>query len=112
MGIPLTFNEGVDGSSPSRLIFSDVNVSINVLSFLSIQEVFSQILALKVSALIRLKLDGFSVECLIHFLNNLGQNIDIVVRQKPPGRKQAIINVYHVTGCGYTASVSMGCSII
>src|ERR1700738_5415987 len=48
----------------------------------------------KVSALIRRKLDGFSVERLIHFLNALGQDIDIVVRPKPPGRKQAIINVY------------------
>ena len=35
----------------------------------------------KVSALIRRKLDGFSVERLIHFLNALGQDIDIVVRQ-------------------------------
>ena len=49
----------------------------------------------KVSALIRRKLDGFSVERLIHFLNTLGQDIDIVVRQKPPSRKEAIINVYH-----------------
>lgn len=29
----------------------------------------------KVSALIRRKLEGFSVECLIHFLNTLGQDI-------------------------------------
>lgn len=49
----------------------------------------------KVSALIRRKLDGFSVERLIHFLNSLGQDIDIIVRQKPASRKQAIINVYH-----------------
>lgn len=48
----------------------------------------------KVSALIRRKLDGFSVERLIHFLNTLGQDIDIVVRQKPKDRKQAVINVY------------------
>ena len=53
----------------------------------------------KVSALIRRKLDGFSVERLIHFLNTLGQDIDIVVRPKPLGRKQAIINVYYVPGC-------------
>lgn len=53
----------------------------------------------KVSALIRRKLDGFSVERLIHFLNTLGQDIDIVVRQKPASRKQACINVYHDTGC-------------
>ena len=49
----------------------------------------------KVSALIRRKLDGFSVERLIHFLNALGQDIDIIVRQKPRSRKQAIISVYH-----------------
>lgn len=49
----------------------------------------------KVSALIRRKLDGFSVERLIHFLNTLGQDVDIIVRPKPRGRKQAIISVYH-----------------
>lgn len=61
----------------------------------------------KVSALIRRKLDGFSVERLIHFLNNLGQDIDIVVRQKPSSRKQAVINVYHDTGCSHLASIPM-----
>ncbi len=54
----------------------------------------------KVSALIRRKLDGFSVERLIHFLNALGQDIDIIVRPKPQSRKQAVINVYHENGCG------------
>lgn len=53
----------------------------------------------KVSALIRRKLDGFSVERLIHFLNALGQDVDIVIRPKPSGRKQAMINVYHDSGC-------------
>lgn len=52
----------------------------------------------KVSALMRRKLDGFSVERLIHFLNMLGQDIDIIVRQKPRSRKQAIINVFHENG--------------
>lgn len=56
----------------------------------------------KVSALIRRKLEGFSVERLIHFLNALGQDIDIVVRPKPRGRKQAIINVYHDVYSGNT----------
>lgn len=51
----------------------------------------------KVSALINRKLDGFSVERLIHFLNKLGQDIDIIVRPKPRNRKQAIISVYHNT---------------
>ena len=55
----------------------------------------------KVSALQkRRKLDGFSVECLIHFLNALGQDIDIVVRPKPRSRKQAKINVYHEVNSG------------
>src|ERR1700730_6019430 len=47
----------------------------------------------KVSALIRRKLDGFSVERLIHFLNSLGQDVDIVVRSKPRNRKHAVTNV-------------------
>ncbi|MCE5316668.1 MAG: helix-turn-helix domain-containing protein [Parachlamydia sp.] len=47
----------------------------------------------KVSALIRRKLGGFSVERLIHFLNELGQDIDIVVKPKPAGRKSRI-NVF------------------
>ena len=49
----------------------------------------------KVSALMHRKLDGFSVERLLHFLNELGQDVDIVVRQKPSSRKRAVINVYH-----------------
>jgi predicted XRE-type DNA-binding protein len=49
----------------------------------------------KVSALIRRKLDGFSVERLIHFLNELGQDVDIILRPKPRHRKKAMINVYH-----------------
>lgn len=56
----------------------------------------------KVSALISRKLDGFSVERLIHFLNRLGQDIDIVVRPKPHGRKKAVINVFHGSGPCYS----------
>lgn len=52
----------------------------------------------KVSALIRRKLEGFSVERLIHFLNTLGQDIDIIVRPKPSNRKRAIVNVYYDAG--------------
>jgi predicted XRE-type DNA-binding protein len=64
----------------------------------------------KVSALIRRKLDGFSVERLIHFLNALGQDIDIVVRPKPPGRKRAIIKVYHAPNCASkTPLAAKGC---
>lgn len=57
----------------------------------------------KVSALMRRKLDGFSVERLMHFLNLLGQDIDIVVRPKPRSRKQAVTNVYHGSSTGYPA---------
>lgn len=61
----------------------------------------------KVSALLRRKLDGFSVERLIHFLNALGQDIDIVVRQKPTHRKQAIISVYYDFGRGTAKNYSL-----
>lgn len=37
---------------------------------------------LKVSALLKRKLDGFSVERLLHFLNALGRDEDIVARPK------------------------------
>lgn len=61
----------------------------------------------KVSALIRRKLDGFSVERLIHFLNTLGQDVDIVVRPKSSRHKQARINVYHDSGSGRTNNIPM-----
>lgn len=48
----------------------------------------------KVSALLHRKLSGFSVERLMHFLNQLGQDIDIVVRPKPRNRKIARVNVF------------------
>ena len=58
----------------------------------------------KVSALLHRKLSGFSVERLMHFLNQLGQDIDIVVRPKPRNRKNARVNVF---GCeGYSGTVS------
>ncbi len=47
----------------------------------------------KVSALLRRKLSGFSVERLMHFLNLLGQDIDIVVKPKPSNRKTARVSV-------------------
>jgi predicted XRE-type DNA-binding protein len=60
----------------------------------------------KVSALLRRKLEGFSVERLIHFLNALGQDIDIVVRPKPRNRKQAIINVYRDSDCSFSLPIA------
>lgn len=52
----------------------------------------------KVSALLHRKLSGFSVERLMHFLNQLGQDIDIVVRPKPRNRKSARVNVVGYEG--------------
>jgi len=47
----------------------------------------------KVSALSNYRLDGFSVERLIHFLNALDRDVEIVVRRKPRSRKAARILV-------------------
>jgi predicted XRE-type DNA-binding protein len=43
----------------------------------------------KVSALVRGKLTGFSVDRLFHFLNALDQDIEIIVRPRRPGKGQA-----------------------
>lgn len=61
----------------------------------------------KISALIRRKLDGFSVERLIHFLKALGQDIDIVIRPKRRGSKKAVINVYYGESNSSTHCVPM-----
>ena len=37
---------------------------------------------------------GYSVERLMHFLNDLGQDVDIIVKTKPRNRK-ARVSVYH-----------------
>ena len=44
----------------------------------------------KVSALLHFKLEGFSVERLMHFLVALGQDVEIVVRSKPRRRPARI----------------------
>lgn len=46
----------------------------------------------KVSALANYRLEGFSVERLMHFLNALGQDVEIVVR-KAPSKRPAKIRV-------------------
>ncbi|MBN9378042.1 MAG: hypothetical protein BGO14_00970 [Chlamydiales bacterium 38-26] len=51
----------------------------------------------KVSALLHRKLSGFSVERLMHFLNLLGQDIDIVVRPKPRNRIARVHVISHDT---------------
>lgn len=47
----------------------------------------------KVSALVRGRLDGFSMERLYRFLNALGQDVEIVVRPTPASRKTASLRV-------------------
>jgi predicted XRE-type DNA-binding protein len=47
----------------------------------------------KVSALIRGRLTGFSMERLFSFLNALGRDIEIVVKPKPHSRQQAHLRV-------------------
>jgi len=44
----------------------------------------------KVSALLHFKLDGFSVERLMHFLVSLGHDVEIVVKSKPRSRSARI----------------------
>lgn len=52
----------------------------------------------KVSALARYRLEGFSVERLMHFLNALGRDVEIVIRNKPASRKAARIIVTAIIG--------------
>lgn len=48
----------------------------------------------KVSALLHRKLSGFSVERLMHFLNQLGFDIEITIKQKPRNQKGTSIKVF------------------
>ncbi|HTQ86186.1 MAG TPA: helix-turn-helix transcriptional regulator [Candidatus Binatia bacterium] len=47
----------------------------------------------KISALMNYKLNGFSVERLIRFLNSLDRDVEIVIRRKPRSRKAARVLV-------------------
>jgi predicted XRE-type DNA-binding protein len=47
----------------------------------------------KISALVNYHLEGFSVERLLHFLNALDRDVEIVIRRKPRSRKMARIVV-------------------
>jgi predicted XRE-type DNA-binding protein len=47
----------------------------------------------KISALANYRLEGFSVERLMHFLTALGRDVEIVIRCKPRSRKGARILV-------------------
>jgi predicted XRE-type DNA-binding protein len=48
----------------------------------------------RISSLLRGRLDLFSLEMLMHFLNALGQDVEIVVKPKPRNRKLAHLSVY------------------
>lgn len=48
----------------------------------------------KLSELLSGHFRGYSIERLIHFLNEIGQDVDIVVKSKPRNRK-ARVAVYH-----------------
>lgn len=48
----------------------------------------------KLSELLNGRFRGYSVERLIHFLNEIGQDVDIIVKSKPRNRK-ARVAVYH-----------------
>jgi predicted XRE-type DNA-binding protein len=47
----------------------------------------------KISALVNYRLQGFSVERLMHFLNALDRDVEIVIRKKPRSRREARIVV-------------------
>src|SRR5579863_6052603 len=47
----------------------------------------------KISALANYRLEGFSVERLMHFLTSLDRDVEIVIRPKPRARKEARIFV-------------------
>jgi len=47
----------------------------------------------KVSALVRGRLDGFSMERLYRYLNALGRDVEIIVRPTPVGRRESSLKV-------------------
>jgi predicted XRE-type DNA-binding protein len=47
----------------------------------------------KISALANYRLEGFSVERLMHFLNALDRDVEIVIRRKPRSKRAARIVV-------------------
>ena len=47
----------------------------------------------KISALVRGRLGGFSLERLVRFLTILGRDVEIVVKPKPRGRRHAVLSV-------------------
>ena len=56
----------------------------------------------KISALVNYRLDGFSVERLMHFLNALDRDVEIVISKKPRSKRAARISV---TGVQFSQAV-------
>ena len=56
----------------------------------------------KISALMNYRLDGFSVERLMHFLNALDRDVEIVIRRNPRSRRSAriVVTEAQVSGAG------------
>ena len=52
----------------------------------------------KVSALVRGRLDGFSMERLYRFLNALGRDVEIVVRPTPESQRGSRLRVTRIPG--------------
>lgn len=59
----------------------------------------------KISALANYRLEGFSVERLMHFLNALDRDVEIVIRAKPRSRRRARISV---TAIPFSAAAQAG----
>jgi predicted XRE-type DNA-binding protein len=60
------------------------------------QEAVAKLLDLnqpKISALANYRLEGFSVERLLRFLNALGRDVDIVIRREQQSRHTGVISV-------------------
>jgi predicted XRE-type DNA-binding protein len=47
----------------------------------------------KVSKLIRGQLKDFSTDRLLRFLNSLNQDVEIVIREKPPSKRRPVLRV-------------------
>lgn len=60
----------------------------------------------KLSELLNGHFRGYSVERLIYFLNELGQDVDIVVKSKPRTRKGRV-SVYHSQNTVHIASLAI-----
>lgn len=61
----------------------------------------------KLSELLNGRFRWFSVERLINLLNELGKDMDIVVKTKPRNRKEGRVSVYHSGGGVESPAVSI-----